>query len=147
MGGWNPITYTMKIVTLVNGQTVFEGPIKITSGKIWVSDSSYVDDETSYKLTLTLQDKFRTRTATINIGTKVAFIEWGDEPGHMAVGKYVETNGLEIQFPTEFQKAVIFLAGGNISGDAAAMIPYNDTYGIGAKNVQEALNWILGRLS
>ena len=147
MGGWNPISYTMKIVTLVNGQTVFEGPIKIKSGKIWVSDSSYVDDETSYKLTLTLQDKFRTRTATINIGTKVAFIEWGNKPGHMAVGKYIETNGLEIQFPTEFQKAVIFLAGGNISGDAAAMIPYNDTHGIGAKNVQEALNWILGRLS
>lgn len=148
MGGYNPITAHMKIVTLVNGETVYDSDISLTSGKIWVSDSSFVDDETSYKLTLTLSDKFRTRVESVNIGTKVAYIEWGDEPGHIAIGKYIETNGFEVQFPTQFDKAVIFLTtGSNVMGDAAAAIPYTDTYSVGATTVQEALNWILGRLS
>lgn len=150
MGGYNPITTHITVTKLIDGEVLYDSDTTSATASpwSWVSSNTYIDDEVSYKITVTFKDRFRTRIDAVNIGTKVAYIEWGDEPGHIAIGKYVETNGLEIQFPTLFHKTVVFLTrGSNHMGEAAAHVPYTDTYNIGASNVQEALNWIFGRLS
>lgn len=163
---YNPLTIHITVKKLLTKEVVSDETYTVTSasktGKDWDQKVTDWDDlswvskdvfelggETSYFVTVVISDLFRTRTFAANIGTKPAFIEWGPADGHMAIGKYIETDGLEVQWDTIFNRSCIFLDGSNLEklGDAAAAIPYNDTYSIGARNVQEALNWIFGRLN
>lgn len=75
-----------------------------------------------------------------------AFVDFNDDAQHLAIGKLQETTGLECQWDVKFAKDVIYLAGGKQMSDCAKNIPYTDTYGIGATNVQQAINWIMNKL-
>lgn len=150
MDGNNPTSIHLTVEKLKTGEVIIDENFDVTGRNPWnwISDKEDIEEDSSYKVTVTIADQFRTRVAAINIGTKVVFIDWGIKPGCIGIGKYTEVGGLEIQFPTKFYNDVIFLTkGSEHMGEAAAHIPYTDTYGIGASNVQEALNWIYERLS
>lgn len=160
LGANNPLTIVIEVKKLVTRETVYAETIVLDRDDAgtpanwrnyaWVSkDKFQLGAEESYYVDITVSDLFRTRRLAANIGTKPAFIEWTPDGGHMAIGKYVETEGLEIQFPTVFMKDVYFIAANGLTqlGEVAAAIPYTDTHSIGASNVQEALNWIIRRIS
>lgn len=146
---YNPITKHMTIKTLADGQIVFNDDITLNSGVVWTSANSYeLGAETSYFVEVTLSDKFTSTTFKFNIGTKVAYLEFGDDAKSLAIGKYCEKEGWEIQFPVFFAKQVVILPKGKEKfKEIASAIPYEDTYNIGCSNVQEVLNWLNGRLS
>jgi hypothetical protein len=146
---YNPIVKTMKITTLADGVVVFDDTIDLESDTAWVSKDDYeLGAETSYFVEVTLTDKFTSVSFRFNIGTKVAYLEFGDDARHLAVGKYCEKEGFEIQFPVFFAKQVVVLPTGvEKFKEIASVIPYDDTYGIGCSNVQEVLDWLNRRLS
>lgn len=146
---YNPIIKTMKITTLADGVVVFDDTINLESDTAWVSKNDYeLGAETSYFVEVTLTDSFTSVNFRFNIGTKVAYLEFGDDARHLAVGKYCEKEGFEIQFPVFFAKQVVVLSTGvEKFKEIASVIPYDDTYNIGCSNVQEVLDWLNRRLS
>lgn len=150
MDYFNPIKADITIEELMSGEVVSTYTINyVTPGSRKLSDF-VLDDETSYHIYIRLYDKFRTRTAAGVISTKVAYFEFSDTGESLAIGKYVESEvGLEIQFPTIVNRLCIYLNGNGVNhmGEAAALIPYRDTYNIGCTNVQEVIDWLNRRLS
>ena len=118
-----------------------------TKGTVYIEDFEF-NPNYSYFCNIRFADVRSNIHRTGVVGTQPAYLEVVEDERHMAIGKMAEimANGLEVQFPAKFSKNVIYLPQCKDFYHAAAAIPYKDTHAIGATNVQQALNWILGRL-
>lgn len=146
---YNPIYVDITIEKLLTGEVVHTETQLAINGAQRLS-AFPLDAESSYRILIRLYDSFRTRTTAGVISTKVAYFEFSDTGESLAIGKYVESEiGLEIQFPTIVNKLCIYLNGNGVNhmGEAAALIPYRDTYNIGCTNVQQVIDWLNRRLS
>ena len=122
------------------------GPYQEITGSLEI-DTYDFEPKRSYWAKIRISDNWnQTNYRYFNIPCETAFIDFDDDSQHISIGKVGETEGFECQWDVKFTKDVIYLTGCKKMSDAAAAIPYSDTYGIGATTVQQALNWILSRL-
>lgn len=64
----------------------------------------------------------------------------------MAIGKTSEEDSLEVNLPTIFYDDVNYINGTRQTADAASILGCMDTYNIGVRTIQAALDYIIGRL-
>jgi hypothetical protein len=129
LGGKNDKAYTIKY--------------KKKSNSTWTSldldNSSYmpdlykvisgIDTKTSYDFRLEIADYFGIAYLTVSIGTASVFMDWAPEGRGLALNKYSEKEGLEVNWRSQFYQPVA-LDGGVImqdTGDAGPGIDLNKT--------------------
>lgn len=152
---YNNPTMTIEVRTLWTDELVYSetksAGSAIASNVTYTIGTVELDKETTYKLTVTYTDNFTPEGAqgVEIISTVTTYFEWGKDGKGLAIGKYNEIDAFEIYFDIYFPKTCIFLNGTGVEqmGNAAALIPYDDTYNIGCSNVQEVLDWLNRRLS
>lgn len=102
----------------------------------------------SYEVTFTITDTMgNSDSVTFPLNrTGNVLMDFNDTGFGMAIGKNSEENSLEINLPTIFYNDVEYINGTRQTADAASVLGCMDTYNVGVRTIQAALDYAIGRL-
>lgn len=128
-------TFSAKVDYKTKAATTWSTATTVTtSGSSYIIGGGGISANTSYDIRLTIQDAFETVTKTITIPTAKTTLDFRNGGNGIAIGKVCERDGLEVDWETAFNRAVIF--GKNVgsnpsnSGKEAKVVRgYNDQVG------------------
>lgn len=150
-GNWNRITAQKIDIYLESDESTiiqtYNNPGLVSGTSKYIADITY-DIHKNYIVVLTIEDRFgRTTTKRAILKYSGGVIMDFNKTGYgMAIGKYSESDVLEINLPTIFYNDVEYISGRRLTTDTARDLGCSDPYNVGATNIQAMLDYLVNKV-
>lgn len=150
-GGWNRVNaQRFDIYEEENPSTIvqtYNNPGLVSGTQKYIAAITY-NTSKNYIVKFYITDRFgRTTSKTANLKYSGGVIMDFNKTGYgMAIGKYSESDILEVNLPTVFYNDVEYISGQRLTTDVARDLGCSDPYNVGATNIQAMLDYLVNRV-
>ena len=151
LGGSNTLTQVLEFFDA--SDTTFSNPLVTINNPGLVNGqrkyfTNTFNTSIHYIGRLTITDSYgSTSRKTIDLSrTGNVVMDFGSGGFGLAIGKLNEEAALEVNFPTVFYNEVTYPNGTRQRTDSASVLGCMDTYGVGATNIQDMLDYLVNKV-